>query len=180
MAESLTGGLLASRFARAPAASEWFQGGVVAYASSVKFDLLGVPGGSVVSERAATAMVAAAARMFEAAVGLAVTGVGGPERQDGEPPAPSGWPHGHRSWVPPDSYISKVRRSASASRSAPQPPTSSASDLRRGRARRGAPPTERPSLPNSVQWECAVTWAQAGEARPNLRNSARQCSVGAN
>ena len=86
VAESLTGGLLASRFARAPGASEWFQGGVVAYASSVKFGLLGVPPGPVVSERAAMAMAAAAARMFQSAVAVAVTGVGGPESQDGEPP----------------------------------------------------------------------------------------------
>jgi nicotinamide-nucleotide amidase len=94
VAESLTGGMLASRFARAPAASQWFRGGVVAYSSSVKFDLLDVPEGPVVSEQSAAAM-AAAARLLGAGVGLSVTGVGGPEPQDGEPPGTvwvSTWP----------------------------------------------------------------------------------------
>jgi PncC family amidohydrolase len=58
VAESLTGGLLASSFARASGASSWFQGGIVAYASSVKYDLLKVPRGPVVSEQAAGAAAA--------------------------------------------------------------------------------------------------------------------------
>jgi nicotinamide-nucleotide amidase len=86
VAESLTGGLLASAFARAPGASEWFRGGIVAYASPVKHDLLGVPGGPVVSKAAAMAMARGAARLLEADVAVAVTGVGGPDPQDGEPP----------------------------------------------------------------------------------------------
>ena len=36
VAESLTGGLLASAFARASGSSEWFRGGIVAYSSAVK------------------------------------------------------------------------------------------------------------------------------------------------
>lgn len=86
VAESLTGGLLASAFARAPGASEWFRGGVVAYASAVKHDLLDVPGGPVVSKAAALAMARGAARLLAADFALAVTGVGGPGPQDGEPP----------------------------------------------------------------------------------------------
>jgi nicotinamide-nucleotide amidase len=86
VAESLTGGLLASAFARASRASEWFQGGIVAYASPVKHDLLDVPSGPVVSKAAAVAMARGAARLLEADVALAVTGVGGPDPQDGEPP----------------------------------------------------------------------------------------------
>jgi Competence-damaged protein len=57
---SLTGGLLASTFARASGSSEWFRGGVVAYSSMVKYNLLGVPAGPVVSEAAALAMARAA------------------------------------------------------------------------------------------------------------------------
>jgi nicotinamide mononucleotide (NMN) deamidase PncC len=53
VAESLTGGLLASAFARASGSSEWFRGGIVAYSSTVKYDLLDVPDGPVVSEAAA-------------------------------------------------------------------------------------------------------------------------------
>jgi PncC family amidohydrolase len=85
VAESLTGGLICSELARAPKASSWFSGGVVAYCSHVKFELLGVPKGPVVSEQAALAMAGAVARITGASHAVAVTGVGGPERQDGQP-----------------------------------------------------------------------------------------------
>jgi nicotinamide-nucleotide amidase len=86
VAESLTGGLLAGAFARASGSSEWFRGGVVAYSSTVKHDLLDVPEGPVVSKEAAEAMAAGAGRLLKADIALAVTGVGGPDSQDGEPP----------------------------------------------------------------------------------------------
>lgn len=86
VAESLTGGLLASAFARASGSSEWFRGGIVAYGSAVKHDLLNVPDGPVVSEAAAIAMAREAGRVLNADVAVAVTGVGGPDPQDGEPP----------------------------------------------------------------------------------------------
>jgi nicotinamide-nucleotide amidase len=86
VAESLTGGMLASRFARGSAASQWFQGGVIAYSSSVKYDLLRVPHGPVVSQRAAAAMADGVAHLLKATVAIAVTGVGGPDPQDGQPP----------------------------------------------------------------------------------------------
>jgi len=86
VAESLTGGLLASVFARASGSSEWFRGGVVAYSSAVKHDLLDVPEGPVVSAAAARAMASGAGRLLGADVAVAVTGVGGPGQQDGEPP----------------------------------------------------------------------------------------------
>jgi nicotinamide-nucleotide amidase len=86
VAESLTGGLLASAFARASGSSQWFRGGIVAYSSAVKYDLLDVPSGPVVSEAAAIAMARGAGRLLEADIAVAVTGVGGPDSQDGEPP----------------------------------------------------------------------------------------------
>jgi competence/damage-inducible protein CinA-like protein len=86
VAESLTGGLIASRLVNVPGASHWFVGGVVSYASSVKFDLLGVPEGPVVSAPAAEAMARGVAKALRCDVGLAVTGVAGPESQDGLPP----------------------------------------------------------------------------------------------
>ena len=86
VAESLTGGLIASRLVNVAGASHWFVGGVVSYASRVKFDLLGVPEGPVVSAEAAGAMARGVAGALASDVGLAVTGVAGPEPQDGEAP----------------------------------------------------------------------------------------------
>jgi nicotinamide-nucleotide amidase len=86
VAESLTGGLVTEVLARGPDASRWLRGGVVAYASEVKHDLLGVRPGPVVSEEAARDMAAGAARVLGADIGLALTGVGGPDPQDDQPP----------------------------------------------------------------------------------------------
>ncbi|HVA51988.1 MAG TPA: competence/damage-inducible protein A [Acidimicrobiales bacterium] len=83
VAESLTGGLIASRLVNVAGASRWFRGGVVSYASQVKFDVLGVPEGPVVSADAAVAMAAGVRKLLGADVGLSVTGVAGPEEQDG-------------------------------------------------------------------------------------------------
>jgi nicotinamide-nucleotide amidase len=85
-AESLTGGLLANQFARATGSSNWFRGGIVAYASEVKYHVLDVPVGPVVTEEAARTMAEQVAELLEADVGIAVTGVGGPDPQDGQPP----------------------------------------------------------------------------------------------
>ncbi len=85
VAESLTGGLLASRIVAVPGASDWFTGGVVAYDRRVKVELLGVPDGPVVSEAAAMAMADGVRARLGSTVGLATTGVAGPTEQDGEP-----------------------------------------------------------------------------------------------
>jgi nicotinamide-nucleotide amidase len=85
VAESLTGGLVGSRLAEVEGATRFFQGSIVSYASRVKFDLLGVPEGPVVSAVAARAMAEGARRRLEASVGIAVTGVAGPTEQDGQP-----------------------------------------------------------------------------------------------
>lgn len=83
LAESLTGGLMASRIVAIPGASDVFRGSVVSYAPEVKFEVLGVPEGPVVSEDAVVAMVRGACRVLKADVGVAVTGVAGPEPLDG-------------------------------------------------------------------------------------------------
>lgn len=85
VAESLTGGLLGARLTEVPGASRWFRGGVVSYASEVKRAVLEVPDGPVVSAETAAAMAAGAARVLGADVGLAVTGVAGPDEQEGQP-----------------------------------------------------------------------------------------------
>jgi nicotinamide-nucleotide amidase len=86
LAESLTGGMISSRLCDIPGASAAFRGAIVSYASDVKFDVLGVPEGPVISEAAAAAMVEGACRVLKADVGIAVTGVAGPDGQDGEEP----------------------------------------------------------------------------------------------
>lgn len=85
LAESLTGGLIASRLVAVEGASAWFRGGIVSYATEVKQDLLDVPSGPVVSAPAAEAMAAGAVRRLGSDIGLSVTGVAGPATQDGQP-----------------------------------------------------------------------------------------------
>ena len=82
VAESLTGGLIAARLVGVPGASAWLRGGVVAYDSALKFSVLGVPEGPVVTEDAAVAMARGARRVLGAAIGLGVTGVAGPDPQE--------------------------------------------------------------------------------------------------
>jgi nicotinamide-nucleotide amidase len=86
VAESLTGGLVAARLVDVPGASTWFRGAVVSYASDVKFSVLGVPEGPVVSSEAAAAMAAGVRDLLGADVGLGVTGVAGPESAEGHAP----------------------------------------------------------------------------------------------
>jgi nicotinamide-nucleotide amidase len=81
-AESLTGGLIASRLTDVPGASDVVRGAIVAYASEVKFDVLGLPEGPVVTEAAARAMAEGACRVLGCDVSLAVTGVAGPASQE--------------------------------------------------------------------------------------------------
>jgi nicotinamide-nucleotide amidase len=85
LAESVTGGLMGARLTDVAGASGFFTGLIVAYDSEVKFDVLGVPRGPVVSAAAAEAMAVGARRVLGSDVGLAVTGVAGPAEQDGQP-----------------------------------------------------------------------------------------------
>ena len=85
VAESLTGGQLAAALAAAPDSGEWFRGGIIAYHPEVKYELLGAPRGPVVTEPTAVAMAESAARLLLADVAVAVTGVGGPDPDEGKP-----------------------------------------------------------------------------------------------
>lgn len=78
VAESVTGGLIASRLSSLIGASDVFRGGIVAYDPAVKHEVLGVPEGPVVTEAAAAAMAVGARRTLGADVALATTGVAGP------------------------------------------------------------------------------------------------------
>jgi nicotinamide-nucleotide amidase len=84
LAESVTGGLIASRCTAVPGASAWFRGSVVSYATPVKRDLLAVGADHVVSEAAAREMAEGARRVLGSDVALAVTGVAGPTETEGE------------------------------------------------------------------------------------------------
>ena len=84
-AESLTGGNVSARLSAIEGASGWFRGGVVAYAEEVKYDLLGVERGPVITAQSARQMAAGVARLLRADVAVATTGVGGPGPQEGLP-----------------------------------------------------------------------------------------------
>lgn len=84
-AESLTGGLLAAHLSSAEDSSGWYRGGVVAYQRVVKHGLLNVPAGPVVSEISARTMAESTRDLLGTTTACAVTGVGGPEEQDGMP-----------------------------------------------------------------------------------------------
>jgi len=85
LAESVTGGLVSGRLTQIAGASDVFRGAVVSYASDVKHDVLHVSPGPVVSEAAAAQMAQGAKDLLGADVGLALTGVAGPDQQDGQP-----------------------------------------------------------------------------------------------
>lgn len=87
-AESLTGGLVCAALTSVPGASTVVRGGVVAYASEVKADVLHVDPAVLAREGAVSAAVATQlAQGVRAAlgcdVGVSTTGVAGPDPADG-------------------------------------------------------------------------------------------------
>jgi len=85
IAESLTGGKIAAQLAAGESSADWFCGGVAAYQSEVKFRVLGVDRGPVVTASAAQQMAAGVRNLMGADAAVAVTGAGGPDPQDGQP-----------------------------------------------------------------------------------------------
>lgn len=85
-AESLTGGMVAAKLASVPGASDVFKGGIVSYAPEVKYAMLGVPEGPVVSVAAAEQMALGACEALNATCAVATTGVAGPDPLEGHPP----------------------------------------------------------------------------------------------
>jgi nicotinamide-nucleotide amidase len=88
--ESCTGGLMASTLTDVPGASGYFLGSYVTYATQQKIDL-GVPASviqefGVVSQETAKAMAQAARERAGADYGIGITGVAGPEPEEGIPP----------------------------------------------------------------------------------------------
>jgi len=94
LAESLTGGLLADALISVPGASRVVLGSVVAYDSRIKGKLLGVPAEviadfGVVSDQTAAAMAVGARDALGSVelkvIGVATTGVAGPDLVEGKP-----------------------------------------------------------------------------------------------
>lgn len=90
VAESLTGGLVVAELVAVPGASAVVRGGVVAYATDLKASLLGVDEALLAARGAvdvdvATQMAAGVRDRLGADIGVATTGVAGPDEQDGHP-----------------------------------------------------------------------------------------------
>ncbi len=93
LAESCTGGLVADRITDVPGSSDYFLGGLVAYAYEAKTALLGIPREfliqqGAVNEETARRMASAARERLGADVALGVTGIAGPS--GGTPDKPVG------------------------------------------------------------------------------------------
>ena len=89
VAESLTGGLLGAALSELPGSSAAFRGGLLVYATDVKAALAGVPEqvlttSGAVSTETAEALAVGARERLGATYGLGVTGVAGPDEQEGK------------------------------------------------------------------------------------------------
>jgi nicotinamide-nucleotide amidase len=91
VAESLTGGLVVAELVSVPGASVVVRGGIVAYATELKHELLGVDAdllaaGGPIQAAVAEQMASGVRTRLRADIGLATTGAAGPDPQDGHPP----------------------------------------------------------------------------------------------
>ena len=107
VAESLTGGQVSSSLVEVPGASRVLVGTVVAYATRIKAQVLGVDAAHLertgpVDREVALQMARGVRRLLGADLGLATTGVAGPGPADGHPPGTvhiavvGPWGEGHR------------------------------------------------------------------------------------
>ncbi len=91
VAESCTGGLLGGRITSVPGSSAYFTGGAIAYSDDLKVSLLGIKEKLIrdhgaVSSEVAVAMAEGVKGMTGADVGVAITGVAGPDSSEAKPP----------------------------------------------------------------------------------------------
>ena len=96
VAESCTGGLIASRITRIPGSSAYFERGVVTYSNQAKHEILGVPREDLekfgaVSKPVALAMAKGIRRLAHTDYGLSVTGIAGPTGGSPEKPVGTVW-----------------------------------------------------------------------------------------
>jgi PncC family amidohydrolase len=95
-AESCTGGLVSDRITNVSGSSEYFPGGVVAYSYEAKVNLLGVSWDTLnthgaVSEETVLEMARGARKLFNADIGISVSGIAGPTGGLPEKPVGTSW-----------------------------------------------------------------------------------------
>lgn len=95
-AESCTGGGVGEYLTRVPGASSWYAGGVISYTNRVKSDVLGVDKALIelhgaVSDAVVCAMVQGVLRSLNADIGVAVSGIAGPDGGSPEKPVGTVW-----------------------------------------------------------------------------------------
>lgn len=88
-AESLTAGMLSSTLAEVPGASATLRGGVVAYSNMSKHKVLNVPAdilatNGAVDAQTAKYMASGVRELFQTDLGIATTGVAGPDQSEGK------------------------------------------------------------------------------------------------
>ncbi|MCG7844313.1 MAG: CinA family protein [Methanomassiliicoccales archaeon] len=91
VAESCTGGRVCDMLTNVPGCSDVFKGGAVVYGNDSKVKLLGVSHGTLkqhgaVSAKCAEEMAEGVMRSFDADIGVAITGIAGPEGGSAEKP----------------------------------------------------------------------------------------------
>ena len=96
LAESCTGGLLSSRITDVSGSSEYFLGGVVAYAYDAKADLLGVSWDTLntkgaVSRETVLEMARGIRNLMKADIAVSVSGIAGPGGGTPEKPVGTTW-----------------------------------------------------------------------------------------
>lgn len=84
--ESITGGLISARLIDIPGASDYLRGSMVAYQSEIKHSVLKVESELVVSDSAVRELSQNGLEMFDSDVCVSVSGVAGPQPQDGRDP----------------------------------------------------------------------------------------------
>ena len=96
LAESCTGGLVGNRITDVPGSSEYFLGGVMAYAYEAKVNLLGVSWETLnskgaVSREVVIEMARGARKALNADIAISVSGIAGPDGGTLEKPVGTTW-----------------------------------------------------------------------------------------
>ncbi len=91
VAESCTGGIIGGLITDVPGSSRYFKGGIISYSDESKVNILNVSSGTItehgaVSNRTAREMAEGVKHLFNSHIGLAVTGIAGPEGGSKEKP----------------------------------------------------------------------------------------------